>query len=178
MDTVTGTEAVQGAARAVRSLAVLAAAAGIGGPLLYLLYDSLGDPQAAKVVLGGALAMAALQWAPHAGLRMALTRELFVGALYLLKLWLALRFGGLAAPTVPWFLLCPAIATLLGGARPGLAWGAVVGGTVLALFFIEHGGARFAAHPVADPLLLHLASDLGLFALAIVVALLARQPTR
>jgi len=178
MDTMTNPAAAQADPRAVRNLAVLAAAAGFGGPLLHLLYRSLGDPQAANVVLGGALTMAALQWAPRAGIGMGLTRELFVGMLYLLKLWLALHFGGLGAPTVPWFLLCPAIAILLGGARPGLTWGAIVGATVLALFAIERGGARFAAYPVADPQLLQLASDLGLFALAIAVALLARQPTR
>lgn len=165
-------------ARAGRSLALLAALAGFGGPLLHVLYRYLGDPLAANVVLGGALAMAALQFAPRAGIGVGFARDLFVGVLYLLKLWLALRFGGLAAPTVPWFLLCPVIAILLGGARPGLAWGAVVGATVLALYFAERGGARFAPHPVADPQLLQLASDLGLFALVIVVALLARQPTR
>jgi hypothetical protein len=91
-----------------------------------------------------------------------------------LKIWLAVHLGGLAAPTVPWFLLCPLIAVLLGGLRPGLVWSGLVMATVIALFVVERSGAPFIAFPVADRQVLTLVSVAGLVALATIVALCFR----
>jgi hypothetical protein len=161
---------VRGAGHELRLLAATALAS---APPLYLLYRFLGDVRAALVVSAAALAMGSLRWAGWIGIGPAPARELFVGLLYLLKLWLALRFGGLAAPGVSWFLLCPLVAMLLGGPGPGLAWGALAAAALAGLFLAERIGLLAAPYPVADPLLLRLASDLGLFALATLVALLA-----
>jgi hypothetical protein len=160
--------------QAARHLALLAVVTALSVPLLTVLYHWLGDDAAGMVVLTGGIAMMVSPFVLHAGFGMAAARDLFVGALYLLKVWLALNLGGLDAPTVPWFLLCPAVAMLLGGIRPGLLWTGVVTLTVIALFLLERA-APLVAYPVTDPLLLQLVSTLGLFFLSTIIVALARD---
>jgi hypothetical protein len=162
--------------QAARHLALLASVTALSAPLLTALYHWLGDDAAGMVVLTGAIAMMVSPFVLHAGVGLAVARDLFVGALFLLKVWLALHLGGLAAPTVPWFLLCPAVAMLVGGIRPGLLWTLLVTLTVTALFVLERA-APLVAHPVTDPLALELASLLGLFFLSTIIVALARDAT-
>jgi hypothetical protein len=162
--------------QAARHLALLACVTALSAPLLTALYHWLGDDAAGMVVLTGAIAMMVSPFVLHAGVGLAVARDLFVGALFLLKVWLALHLGGLAAPTVPWFLLCPAVAMLVGGIRPGLLWTLLVTLTVTALFVLQRA-APLVAHPVTDPLALELASLLGLFFLSTIIVALARDAT-
>lgn len=165
--------------QAARHLALLAAITAVSAPLLTLMYHFLGFDAAGMVVLTGGIAMMVAPFALNAGLGLPLARDLFVGALYLLKVWLALHLGGLSAPTVPWFLLCPVVALLLGGLRPGLAWCGLVSLTVLALFALGRAGAIAPAHAVADEGVLELVSIIGLVALATIIgALAAGSPER
>ncbi|MFC4930016.1 hypothetical protein [Massilia sp. GCM10023247] len=159
--------------QAARHLALLAALTAASAPLLAMLYHVLGFGRAGTVVLAGAAVMVAAPFTLKAGLGLAPARNLFVTALFALKVWLALHLGGIGAPTVPWFILCPMIALLLGGRRAGLAWAGIVAATLFALFAAEHGGMVMTAYPVADPRLLALASNAGLAVLAPVVVMLA-----
>jgi hypothetical protein len=113
--------------RAARNLTLLALITGLSVPLLTMLYHFLGYDSAGMVVLTGGVVMMIAPFAINAGLGLAVARDLFIGALFVLKIWLAVHLGGLAAPTVPWFLLCPLIAALVGGVREGFenweAWG-------------------------------------------------------
>jgi hypothetical protein len=160
--------------QAARHLALLASVTALSVPLLTALYHWLGYDAAGMVVLTGGIAMMVSPFALHAGLGLAVARDLFVGALFLLKVWLALHLGGLDAPTVPWFLLCPAIAMLLGGIRPGLVWTLAVTLAVTVLFMLERA-APLVAHPVTDPLVLELVSTLVLFLLSVIIVALARD---
>lgn len=159
--------------RAARDLALLAGLTALSAPLLALLYHLLGFDAAGAVVLGGAAAMVAAPFTLRAGLPLALARDQFVGALYLLKVWLALHLGGIGAPTVSWFALCPMVALLLGGARAGLAWAAIVLSTLAALFAAGRHAGALPAHPIDDTGLLQLAGALGLVVLASIVVALA-----
>lgn len=156
--------------RAARHLALLASITALCVPMLTLMYHFLGFDAAGMVVLTGGIAMMVAPFAMNAGLGLAVARDVFIGALFLLKVWLAVHLGGTSAPTVPWFLLCPLVAVLVGGIRPGLAWGAAVTLTVGALFAIEQASGPFIAHPVASPMVLQLVSHVGLFALATIIA--------
>jgi hypothetical protein len=156
--------------RAARHLTLLAAITAMCVPLLTLMYHLLGFDAAGMVVLTGGIVMMVAPFAMNTGFALPVARDLFIGALYLLKVWLAVHLGGTSAPTVPWFLLCPLIAVLVGGIRPGLVWCAVVTLTVGALFAIELASGPFVAHPVASPLVLQLVSHTGLFALATIIA--------
>jgi hypothetical protein len=158
--------------RAARLLMMLAASAAISVPLLTAMYYLLGFDAAGRVVLTGGLVMLVSPFAMNAGVGVAAARELFICALFVLKIWLAVHLGGLGAPTVQWFVLCPMIAMLLGGARPGLLWSAVVALTVLAIFYLERVGGKFVAHPVADLQILNLVSVLGLLAFTTIIVLL------
>jgi len=159
--------------QAARQLTALAAIAGICAPLLCVMYHFLGFDAAGVAVLlaGSVMFVSPLCMRSAAGLPVA--RDLFVGALYLLKIWLALRLGGVAAPTTPWFLLCPLVAMLVGGPRAGLAWSGLVALTVLAIF-IAGDRLEAIAHPVASPRILDLVSLLGLFAIATIIGLFFR----
>lgn len=159
--------------QAARHLALLAALTAASAPLLALLYHVLGFGRAGMVVLTGAAVMIAAPFALKAGLGLAPARNLFITALFALKVWLALNLGGIGAPTVSWFILCPMIALLLGGPRAGLAWTGIVVATLFALFAAERGGVVMTPYPVADPRLLDLASNVGLAVLATVVVMLA-----
>lgn len=157
--------------RGARHLAALATIAGASAPLLTLMYHLLGYDAAGMIVLAGGVVMLVSPYTLGCGFGVAGARDLFIGSLYVLKIWLAVHLGGLGAPTVQWFLLCPMIAMLIGGARPGLVWSAIVSLTVLAIFFIERSGAPFVPYPVADQQILDLVSILGLFALVTIIVL-------
>ncbi|QJD99500.1 hypothetical protein HH212_05240 [Massilia forsythiae] len=159
--------------RAARDLALLAGLTALSAPLLALLYHLLGFDAAGAVVLGGGAAMVAAPFALRAGLPLPLARDQFVGALYLLKVWLALHLGGIGAPTVSWFALCPMVALLLGGVRAGLAWGAIVVPTLAVLFAAGRHAGVLPLHPIDDAGLLQLAGALGLVVLASIVVALA-----
>jgi len=158
---------------AARHLFVLAGVTALSAPLLALLYHYLGYAAAGTVVLGGALVMVAAPFTLNAGVKLAPARDLFIGALYALKIWLALHLGGLGAPTLGWFALCPMIALLVGGLRPGLAWAGIVLLTLMALFAHERSAGALQPHPVSDPLALQLAGVVGLVVLASVIVGLA-----
>jgi hypothetical protein len=160
--------------RAARHLTLLAAITAVSVPLLTLMYHFLGYDSAGMVVLTGGIVMMIAPFAMNAGLRLPLARDLFIGALFLLKIWLAVHLGGLSAPTVPWFLLCPLIAVLLGGLLPGLVWSALVSTAILALFAVEQTSGQFIAHPVSNQQVLQLVSLIGLFALSTIIALCFR----
>jgi hypothetical protein len=157
--------------RAARQLTLLAAISAVSVPLLTMMYHFLGYDSAGMMVLTAGIVMMISPFAMNAGLGLAVARDLFIGALFLLKIWLALHLGGLAAPTVPWFLLCPLIAVLLGGVWPGLLWGSLVLTTLLVIFAIEQSAGPFTAFPVNNPPVLQLVSLVGLVALSTIVAL-------
>lgn len=160
--------------RAARHLTLLASITAVSVPLLTMMYHFLGYDSAGMVVLTGGIVMMVSPFAMNAGLRLPLARDLFIGALFLLKIWLAVHLGGLAAPTVPWFLLCPLIAVLLGGLVPGLVWSALVSTTILVLFAVEQTSGQFIPHPVTSQPVLQLVSLIGLFALCTIIALCFR----
>jgi hypothetical protein len=163
--------------QAARHLVLLAALTAVSAPLLALLYHVLGFDAAGMVVLTGATVMMVSPFTLNAGLSLASARNLFVASLYVLKIWLALNLGGVSAPTVPWFALCPMIAMLIGGLRPGIVWAGIVLATLLGLFIAEHSGIAVGSFPVSDPALLSLVSSLGLVVLASVIVGLASGVT-
>lgn len=157
--------------RAARQLTLLAAIAALSVPLLTMMYHFLGYDAAGMVVLTAGIVMMISPFAMNAGLGLAVARDMFIGALFLLKVWLALHLGGLAAPTVPWFLLCPLVAILLGGVRPGLVWSALVMAAFFVIFTIEQAAGQFVAFPVSNAPVLQLVSLVGLVALSSIIAL-------
>lgn len=157
--------------RAARQLTLLAAITALSVPLLTMMYHFLGYDAAGMVVLTAGIVMMIAPFAMNAGLGLAVARDLFIGALFLLKIWLALHLGGLAAPTVPWFLLCPLVAILLGGVRPGLVWGALVMVAFIVIFAIEQAAGKMVPFPVNNPPVLQLVSLVGLVALSSIIAL-------
>lgn len=159
--------------QAARNLAVLAGLTALSAPLLAMLYHVLGYDEAGMVVFTGATVMMVSPFTLNAGFSLAAARNLFVGALFALKIWLALNLGGIGAPTVSWFVLCPMVALLLGGLRPGMTWAAIVLATLVGLFVAEQHGVAMQAYPVSDSSLLALASAIGLVLLASVIVVLA-----
>ena len=160
--------------RRARNLALLAALAAVSVPMLTIMYHLLGYGAASTMVLTAGIVMMIAPFALGAGFSLAVARDMFIGALFLLKIWLAVHLGGVAAPTVPWFLFCPMIAVLVGGVVPGLLWGALVTLTIIALFVIEQTGAPFIAYPVNNPAVLVLVSVVGLIVFTTIIAICFR----
>jgi len=159
--------------QAARNLTVLAAVTAVSVPLLTTMYHLLGFDAVGMVVLTAGVVMMVTPFTLAAGLPIAAARDLFVGALFLLKVWMAVYLGGLAAPTTPWFVLCPAVAMLLGGLRPALLWSALVSVVLVALFMLDRSGAIAAPPTGPAATVLHLSSVIGLMALVVLILALA-----
>ena len=159
--------------RAARYLTLLAAVTALSVPLLTLMYHLLGYDAVGMMVLTAGIVMMVSPFTLTAGLGIAVARNLFVGALFLLKIWMAVHLGGVGAPTTPWFVLCPAVAMLVGGLRPGLVWSALVLVTVVVLFALGHMGILPAAPADAGMAVLQFASVVGLLALVPLIVALA-----
>jgi hypothetical protein len=159
--------------QAARNLTVLAAVTALSVPLLTTMYHLLGLSAVGMVVLTAGIVMMVTPFTLAAGLPIAAARDLFIGALFLLKVWMAFYLGGLAAPTTSWFVLCPAVAMLLGGLRPALLWSALVGATLVALFVLEGSGALGAPLGGRAATVLQFASVVGLMALSVLILALA-----
>lgn len=159
--------------QAARNLTVLAAVTALSVPLLTAMYHLLGLDAVGMVVLTAGVVMMVTPFTLAAGLPIAAARDLFVGALFLLKVWMAVYLGGLAAPTTSWFVLCPAVAMLLGGLRPALLWSALVGATLVALFVLQRAGAIGVPLDGLAATVLQFASVVGLMALSVLVLALA-----
>lgn len=159
--------------QAARNLTVLAAVTALSVPLLTTMYHLLGLDAVGMVVLTAGIVMMVTPFTLAAGLPITVARDLFIGALFLLKVWMAIYLGGLAAPTTSWFVLCPAIAMLLGGLRPALLWTALVGTTLTALFVLDRSGAIAAPLAGIAATVLQFASAVGLMALVVLILALA-----
>jgi hypothetical protein len=161
-----------------RHLSLLAAVTAFSVPLLTLMYHLLGYDTVGMMVITAGIVMMVSPFTLNAGLGLPLARDLFVGALFLLKIGMAVQLGGIGAPTTPWFVLCPAVAMLIGGLRPGLVWSALVLKVLVALFVLQRLGALPPAP--ADPsgmAVLHLAGMIGLLTLVgLIVALALGAP--
>ena len=159
--------------RAARHLTLLAAVTALSVPLLTLMYHLLGYDAVGMVVLTAGIVMMVSPFALAAGLGMAVARDMFVGALFLLKVWMAVHLGGVGAPTTSWFVLCPAVAMLVGGLRPGLVWSALVLVALVLLFVLGQSGALPAAPQDSGMAILQFASAIGLLVLVAMIVALA-----
>jgi len=158
--------------RPARHLALLAAITGASVPLLMLLYHWLGFDPAAIAVLCAGIVMVAAPLLLHAGLGFEAACNLFITGLFVLKIWLAANLGGLGAASTAWFVLCPLVAALLGGARPALVWSALVFKTYVVLFLWGRFISPLVPYPVSAPDVLAFAGQLGLLVMASAIALL------
>lgn len=156
-----------------RHLTLLAAVTALSVPLLTLMYHLLGYDAVGMMVLTAGIVMMISPFTLTAGFGLTVARNLFVGALFLLKVWMAVHLGGVGAPTTPWFVLCPAVAMLVGGLRPGLVWGALVLVTVVVLFALGQMGVLPAAPLDAGMGILQFASVVGLLAMVTLIVALA-----
>jgi len=163
--------------QAARHLTLLAAVTALSVPLLTLMYHLLGYDAVGMMVLTAGVVMMVSPFTLAAGLGIAVARNLFVGALFLLKIWMAVHLGGVGAPTTPWFVLCPAVAMLVGGLRPGLVWSALVLVTVLLLFALGQMGVLPAAPVDTAMPILQIASVIGLLVLVVLIVALALGAT-
>lgn len=160
--------------QAARHLTILAAVTAASVPLLTLMYHLLGYDAVGMVVLTAGIVMMVTPFTLNAGVPLAVARDMFVGVLFLLKVWMAVHLGGVSAPTTPWFVLCPAVAMLLGGFRPGLVWAAIVAGTIVLLFGFERAGLIPPLQETPGTPVLQLTSMLGLAALITLIMALAK----
>lgn len=159
--------------QAARHLSLLAAVAALSVPALTLMYHLLGYDAVGMMVLTAGIVMMVSPFTLATGLGIAVARNLFVGALFLLKVWMAVHLGGVGAPTTPWFVLCPAVAMLLGGLRPGLVWSALVLVTLVILFALGQVGVLSPAPLDTGMAILQFASMIGLLALITLIVALA-----
>ena len=146
--------------------------AGVSVPIFAMLYHHLDFDLAAAVVLYGGTTMICTPLVLKATGRVAVAREYFVLCFYVMKLFLAYYLGGIAAPTLPWLLLCPMIALALGSVRSCAQWGAIAALTVTGMFYVQTRGiVVFPAVPAFDQGLLQLVCILGLFVFSAILLL-------
>jgi hypothetical protein len=158
--------------QAARHLSILAAVTAASIPLLTMMYHLLGYDAVGMVVLTAGIVMMVTPFM-LGGLGLAVARDVFISALFLLKVWMGVYLGGVSAPTTSWFVLCPAVALLIGGLRPGLVWSALVLAAVTVLFALGYAGMLPAAPSDAGMTILSFASVVGLLALIVLIVAMA-----
>jgi hypothetical protein len=158
--------------QAARHLSILAAVTALSVPLLTLMYHLLGYDAVGMVVLTAGVVMMITPFM-LTGLGLAVARDVFISALFLLKIWMAVHLGGISAPTTSWFVLCPAVALLIGGLRPGLVWTALVLAAVAMVFALGYSGVLPPAPADPGMTILSFASVVGLLALIMLIMALA-----
>jgi len=163
-------------AQPARHLALLAGITAASVPPLMLLYHWLQYDAAAVAVLCAGAVMALSPLLLRAGCSMEVASNVFIAALFVLKTWLAVHLGGLAAVSTSWFVLCPLVAALLGGTSPAIVWSALVCKVYAVLFLWDRLVSPLAPHPVRDAQVLALAGQGGLLVLVTVIALCFRAP--
>lgn len=162
---------LQAGRRGARYLALLAAITAASMPLLVGMYLWLQDGAAAVAVLCAGAIMATAPLLLHGGASVALACNVFIGSLFVLKIWLATHLGGLNAASTGWFILCPLVAALTGGTRAALVWSALVCKVYAVLFLWSRFVQPFVPRPVRDPDVLAFAGQFGLLVLVTVIAL-------
>jgi hypothetical protein len=158
--------------QAARHLSILAAVTALSIPLLTVMYHLLGYDAVGMVVLTAGIVMMITPFM-LGGFGLAVARDVFIGALFLLKVWMAVYLGGVSAPTTSWFVLCPAVALLVGGLRPGLVWGGLVLAAVVAVFALGYSGLLPPAPAGPGMTILSFASMIGLLALIVLIMAMA-----
>jgi hypothetical protein len=157
-------------AQPARHLALLAGITAASVPPLMLMYHWLQYDAAAVAVLCAGVPMALSPLVLRAGFSIEVASNVFISALFVLKIWLAVHLGGLGATSTTWFVLCPLVAALLGGVRPAVVWSALVFKVYVILFLWTRFVAPLAPHLVRDAEVLALAGQLGLLVLVTVIA--------
>jgi hypothetical protein len=143
-------------------------------PLFASLYHFLEFDKAGMIVLAGGAAMLCAPLVLKFTGRLVWAREVFICSFFGMKLLLAYYLGGIGSPTLPWLLLCPMIAMVLGGVRAGAIWGIVITITVSGLFYLQTSVMPFPPVPVSDQRLLQVVSVLGLFIFSAILLLFFR----
>ncbi len=154
-----------------RDTVTLALLASVSTPFFAWLYHFLNFDKAGVIVILGGAAMLCSPFALKFSGRIAFAREVFICSFYAFKLCLAFYLGGIEAPTLPWFLLCPMIALVLGGVKPGAIWGVIVTVTVFVIFYLQTTGFPFPPTPISNQSLLQVVSILGLFVFSAIILL-------
>jgi hypothetical protein len=158
--------------RAARHLSILAAVTAVSVPLLTVMYHLLGYDAVGMVVLTAGVVMMVTPFM-LTGVGLAVARDVFISALFLLKIWMAVYLGGVSAPTASWFVLCPAVALLVGGLRPGLIWSALVLAAIVIVFVLGYTGMLPPPPTDSGMTILSFASLVGLLALVVLIVALA-----
>lgn len=145
--------------------------AGVACPSYALLYHSLQFDQGMYAVLLAGLGMISLPLLLKATGQLSPCRDLFVCCIYVLMAWLTYYLGGISAPTVPWFLLCPLVAMLLGGPKPGIVWGSISSCTMLGIYFAYRTGLHFPPSPIRNIAFLQTFCMVGLSIITVIFLL-------
>jgi hypothetical protein len=160
-----------------QNVVTLALMAAVAVPFFASLYRFLEFEKAGVIVLLGGVGMLSSPFVLKVTGRLMLARETFICSFYAMKLWLAYYLGGIESPTLPWLLLCPMIALVVGGMRPGAVWGAIITLSVSGVFFVQTKVMPFPPVTVNDQRLLQVVSVLGLFVFSAVLLLFFKPRT-
>lgn len=136
---------------------------GIAAPSYAVFYHSLGFAGGSRAIALASLVILGMPFLLKTTASVNLVREVYVTTVFLLLAWLSYSMGGLAAPSTPWFIVCPFLAMLLGGLVSGISWLALGAAVVGGFYWLQVQGTPLPANPATDPLLLLAVSTAGLF---------------
>jgi diguanylate cyclase (GGDEF)-like protein len=144
----------------------------LSGPFYAWVYHRLGFTAAGLEVLSCVGVMLTAPFLLRATGNIALAREVFLCAVFFNFNWLNYHLGGVGAPTTPWLLTVPVVATLIGGVGPALFWLGMCCAAVVAIYFLPLAGVALPPNPITDMQLLTMLCQLGLLPVIVVFVLL------
>lgn len=99
-----------------------------------------------------------------------MSREIFVGSLFLCLFWISYNTGGFLSSSAIWLTIPPLLAIVFGDVKSGILWGVVCTISFFALFMLDYLHVPLPNSTISNKLLLDVYSRTGL---VIVIFLLA-----
>jgi diguanylate cyclase len=146
----------------VENIVISAVIAVISLPSYAMLYYLLGDNGSAGLCLLGTAAASAVPFVLRYTGNIAMARETMAILLFFILIGLSFRLGGISAPTIIWFSVCPLVGLTGGGVRPGLAWTGLGLMAIIGMYVADVSGS-IPPIAVTDIRLLWLISVIGFF---------------
>ncbi len=139
-------------------------------PFYALIYYFFNDPKVSYLLLVLSIFFLFSIWIIQATGSLTMSREIFVGSLFVCLFWISYNTGGFHSSAAIWLALPPLLAIVFGNIYSGIFWGVVGIVSFLVLFLLSDYNVPLPNSHISNSLLLDVYSRSGL---VIVMFLLA-----
>lgn len=130
-------------------------------PSYALIYYTFNEPRVTYLLLTLSIFYLCSIWTIATIGSLMMSREIFVGSLFLCLFWISYITGGFTSAAAIWLVLPPLLAIIFGSVRSGLFWGFIGTMSFLVLFLCNYFNFPLPNSPVSNNMLLDVFSRGG-----------------